>query len=386
MVKGRNERTDPEDSAGVGWIDPGYLKQKKPVINVFRLLLHLFKAPRGHRTIPTRSGAVLILLALGIGTAAFNTSQNILYIALALLLSSLLLSGVLSWLNFKGCRWKMDTIGPFRKGEATSVVVEVFNANRWLPIYSIVFELSTGNEEARERLVIRRGLAAGETIRLEWRWTPARRGEETLILQRLVSKFPFGFLKKSIDYSVEHKVIVWPEKLHIHLSLNRASAARPMGHTAQQPGWGAELRRLRDYQYGDSFRQIHWKATARQQRLVVREDYEETQQAYAVSLGGTGELWREPAQFERFCAFAATVVEDMFVDGKLAGVAFPGERIGSVHNLAELHRVFDRISMLTPQSIRPIAEEPKRLSVLSFRPEGRMSVVCYSDGNTLGQS
>ncbi len=386
MAKGLNGRTDSEGSSSSDWIDPGFLERKKPIRNLVRLFFQLFKPPRGHRTVPTRPGAVLILLALGIGTAAFNTSQNILYIALALLLSSLLLSGVLSWLNFKGCRWRMDAVGPFRVGEATSVVIEAFNANRWLPIYSIAFELCAKDGEARQRLVIRRGLAAGQTCRLDWRWIPAQRGEEVLILQRLVSKFPFGFLQKSIEYTVEHKVLVWPEKLNVHLSPNRAPAARPLGRVAQRPGWGAELRRLRDYQYGDSFRQIHWKATARQQRLIVREDFEETQQAYAVSLGGARDQWHESAQFERFCAFAATVIEEMYVEGRLAGVAFPGERIVNIHNLAELHRVFDRIALLTPQSIRPIAEGSRRLSVLSFVPEGRSSVVCLSDGNPLGQS
>ena len=56
---------------------------------------------RGHRTIPTLPGMMLIGLALGIGTAAYNSASNILFITLSLLLSGLVLSGVWSWINFR---------------------------------------------------------------------------------------------------------------------------------------------------------------------------------------------------------------------------------------------------------------------------------------------
>ena len=56
---------------------------------------------RGQRIMPTVSGILLISVALGIGSAAYNTSNNILFITLSLLLACLILSGVLSMLNFK---------------------------------------------------------------------------------------------------------------------------------------------------------------------------------------------------------------------------------------------------------------------------------------------
>lgn len=367
------------------WQDPGFTVRRRPVWNAVRLFIQLFKPPRGHRTLPTRAGAVLILLCLGIGTAAFNTSQNILYIALALLLSSLLLSGVLSWLNFKGCRWRLALSGPFRAGESTPVTVEVCNAHRWLPLYSIAFDVETGRTGAKQRLHLRRGLSPGGRVKLAWNWRPAARGEEVVILRRLVSKFPFGFLRKSIEFPMEHPVLVWPARVDAPLNLGRARSARPMGRLSNRAGYGADLRKLRDYRPGDPMRQIHWRATARQGRLTVRENFEETRHAFIVSLGGTPRQWRNPAQFEKFCSFAVSVVEDLYRAGRLQAVAFPRERPRPIHNLGELHAVFDGCARLRPEDCGPIGEVPRFATLLSFRPEGSESVLCFSDGIPVGQ-
>ncbi|MCC5807113.1 MAG: DUF58 domain-containing protein [Opitutales bacterium] len=368
------------------WRDPGFFVRRRPLWSAVRLVVQLFKPPRGHRTLPTRAGAVLILLCLGIGTAAFNTSQNILYIALALLLSSLLLSGVLSWLNFKGCRWRLAVSGPFRAGESAPVAVEVHNAHRRLPLYSIAFEIDTHIGADKKVLHLRRGILPGDTVKLEWLWKPSRRGEEVVILRRLVSKFPFGFLRKSIEFPMEHPVLVWPAKIDAPLTFSRARAARPMGRLSHRAGYGADLRNLRDYRPGDPLRQIHWRATARQGRLTVREDFEETRHSYVVSLGGSARQWRLEAQFEKFCSFAATVVEDLYRAGRLQGVAFPRERARPVHNLGELHAVFDALARLQPQDCGPAGEEPRFATLLTFRPEGSESVLCLADGITVGQA
>ena len=54
---------------------------------------------RRQRFLPTLSGTLLITVTIGIGVAAYNTSNNILFITLSLLLSCLILSGLLSWMN-----------------------------------------------------------------------------------------------------------------------------------------------------------------------------------------------------------------------------------------------------------------------------------------------
>ena len=59
------------------------------------LWTYLYPA-RGQRIMPTISGVLMITVSLGIGSAAYNTSNNILFITLSLLLACLIGSGVMS--------------------------------------------------------------------------------------------------------------------------------------------------------------------------------------------------------------------------------------------------------------------------------------------------
>lgn len=51
----------------------------------------------------------------------------------------------------------------------------------------------------------------------------------------------------------------------------RRRAAMAGAHVARRPGFGYELRELRDYVPGDSMRRIAWRASAKAGRLIVRE-------------------------------------------------------------------------------------------------------------------
>ena len=80
------------------------------------LLWAMVYPQRGQRTVPTVSGTLLIALALGIGSAAYNSANNILFITLSLLRACLILSGVLSWLNFRSVAWRLELVPPLRAG------------------------------------------------------------------------------------------------------------------------------------------------------------------------------------------------------------------------------------------------------------------------------
>ena len=60
-----------------------------------------------HKTRLTLTGWVLVLVAMGIGTAAYNAASNILFLTLALILSSLVLSGLCRGINFRKLDWHL---------------------------------------------------------------------------------------------------------------------------------------------------------------------------------------------------------------------------------------------------------------------------------------
>lgn len=107
-----------------------------------RLLWSLVYPQRRHRITFTVSGLLLTLLALALGTAAYNSANNILFIALSLLLACLILSGVLSWLNFSRVSWRLQAAPPWRAGMAGTAGIGLENRKRFLPTYGLWFEVA----------------------------------------------------------------------------------------------------------------------------------------------------------------------------------------------------------------------------------------------------
>lgn len=377
---------------------------------------------RGHRILPTVSGSVLISLAMGIGTAAYNSSSNILFITLSLLLACLILSGVLSWLNLRGVAWRLRLAGPLRAGHDASVALELRNTKRFLPTYGLWFDLTArpvtkdvvqraestvtakgidlraawNQAEAAERrgtLALRTRLEPQGDARLEWGFQPERRGMLRVELARVGSLFPFGFLKKDIGTEVRAEAVVWPAPVeyrrHAAVSARRVAG----GERVPRAGSGSDLLALRRYEEGDSHRLIHWKASARVGSLLVRQFAAERAEGFSIWLRTDALVWPRPEQFELLVSFCATLAEDLFRAEQLTGVAVNAEPPAAVRRLRDLEDFLDQLAAVAPRaaavaeagsdSNHPFAAGPEvaRRNVLTFAPDGARGVAAYVNGS-----
>ncbi len=415
-----------------GWIGPS---QRPP--GRFRwndLLWALIFPARHHRITPTITGLVLIGLALGIGSAAYNSASNILFITLSLLLACLILSGVMSWLNIRGVRWRLLLQPPLRAGQETPVTLELWNRKTLLPTYGLWLELGARpvpagprraestvtassaeiraalvrNERAavRGRLGLRERLDPGGQTRLDWMFVPARRGRVRVELTSVGSLFPFGFLRKSHGTWLHREVVVWPAPVGYRFVRNAAAAHQAEGGRVARPGAGNDLLALRRYQAGDSHRLIHWKASARQRQLLVRQFAAESAEGYALWVQTAPATWVREEQFELLCRFAATLAEDLFTAGRLAVVAVNAEEPIATRRVRDLEAFLDRVAVLTadggpppatgvkngadagagptgagpPARNRPSPVLRLRRHVITLGPEGLRGVAAYVDG------
>lgn len=351
-----------------------------------RTAWHVFKPPKGHRNIPTAAGWTLILLALGLGSAAYNTASNILFLALALLLSCLLVSGILAMLNFRGLRWRLEVPPRLRAGEAAMLPLHVANEKESLPCIGITFRVRTGEEPARTHLRLPQPLAAGEKTELRWQLTPARRGPLTLHVDEIESKFPFGFLRKIIAWPYTRETLVWPARVPYTFRADQGSAARQLGPHYQRRGESPEIRQLRPYLRGDSLHLVHWKASARQRKLIVSERLEEGSEALLLRVEAPRAHWSDPARLERLTGFAASLAEDLFTHGRLAGVQLGGAPLRPVRQVGDLHAFFDDLAQLAPDPHpTPPAEHP-RWPVITFGPGEGPEITAYVDGVPSGRT
>jgi uncharacterized protein (DUF58 family) len=329
---------------------------------------------------------MLIFITIGVGTAAFNTGQNILYLALSMLLSTLLVSGILSWFNFKGCRWRLETGKHFRAGEPSPVYLDLDNTKRRLPSYSLSFDLAAAKCDVRKILSLEERLDPGKSVRLQWDFTPARRGAETLSLRGLVSRYPFGFLRKSIRDSFNREVTVWPARIQYQFLADKSGRRWMYGHHRRK-GDGVDLIHLRGYRSGDPLKRIHWKASARMGSLQIRETEQEHHQAFALWIDPSPHIWTSPEQFERMCAFAGTLAEDLYKRDQLRSGQVAGRDKVSIGAIEDLYTFLDELGMVerkSPMDARGALKVPRE--AIRFAPGTAGTVVAVMEEDSIGQA
>jgi uncharacterized protein (DUF58 family) len=379
-----------------------------------RALWGLLWPRRYERTQPTISGVVLIGLAFGIGTAAYNSASNILFIALALLLACLILSGVLAWLNLRRLEWQLEVEPPLRAGQQAQVGLALRNGKKFLPTYALWFEFAavmferkdppkpestiTGKgidvwaalakaeaSETKGTVHLGTRLDPGAAQRLEWAFTPARRGLVRIELRGVGSLFPFGFLRKLTGTDLRREVPVWPSPVE-YRRLAGASPRRPEGELRRaRAGNEGEMIALRNYAQGDSHRLIHWKASARKRQLLIRQFSSQNSDACSLWLRTDASVWTRPEQFELMLSFAATLAQDLFRSGRLLSTAIDNAPQAPVRRLADVDAFLDRLAEVAPLVEKPdsppsVRERP-RFNLLTFEPDGARGVAAYVNGS-----
>ena len=202
----------------------------------------------------------------------------------------------------------------------------------------------------------------------------------------MLSRYPFGFLKKTIKDSYEKAVIVWPARIPYQFSGSKAGRRWLYGHHRRK-GEGVDLIHVREYRSGDPLRRIHWKASAKLGSLQVRETEQEHHQAFALFVDPSPHLWQDAAQFEKMCSFAASLAEDLFQHDQLRTVQVAGigrEKIGSND---DLYAFLDTLSGLERKSNMAGGDTVKNSpDTVTFLPGPDKSVIATMEGQHVGQA
>ena len=219
------------------WTDPDFFAtdrhQESRVISLF---LRQILPTRLLRTRMTLTGWCLIVVSLGLGLAAYNTASNILFLALSLLLSSLILSGILSLINFRKLDWQLRAPTNLRVGERSVVEIDLVNKKAVFPSMSLCFHLESGMITQGATVYLEHAVNPGESSKLKWLVVPEKRGQFELWLSGVQSQFPFGFLQKTI-FGKQHKsVMVWPERIEYIFPISSSGQQMSTG-VANKLGW-----------------------------------------------------------------------------------------------------------------------------------------------------
>lgn len=157
-----------------------------------------------------------------------------------------------------------------RAGDAVDVRLELYN-RAWYPVAGL--ELSGWVEG----LALPEVIGPRRTVCVTVRWVPSRRGCYPQGEVVLVSGFPLGLVERWKPVEVAERegvrgVVVHPDEVPVEMpTLEMSSRPGEALLAGRRSGNTGELTGLRPYRRGDAVRDIHWRQTARQGRLIVRE-------------------------------------------------------------------------------------------------------------------
>ncbi len=217
----------------------------------------------------TREGKFFVGITLGVGFAAVNTGNNLLYLLLGMLLALIIVSGLMSELSLRDLTVVRRLPLRAQVGRPHLVEIEVFNHKRRVPSYAIEVEDLRAGQPADKRCFFLKISPKSAQV-AAYRRTPPKRGRDRHVGFRLATRFPFGLFEKSREVTAEGELIIYPAV---------TSVALPLPPQGQNLGAGASFGRghgddhlgLRVLREGEDARDVHWRKSAAVGQLVARE-------------------------------------------------------------------------------------------------------------------
>src|SRR5947209_959542 len=222
----------------------------------------------------SREGWIYLAGILLVALAALNTGNNLLFLILASLIALVLMSGILSTIALSGIGMRLVLPGHIFASQPVRAMVELENEKLTLPSFSLRVE-ATKTKKGQPAAMLDTPvyfpyLPKHDRVQQTIPITFPRRGVYRQEAFRIVTRFPFGFLRKARQLNLKTEALVYPsveptaEYLQILPGLQGALESLAKGR-------GQDLYALRDYLPTDSARHVHWKASARSGSLMVRE-------------------------------------------------------------------------------------------------------------------
>jgi len=255
----------------------------------------------------TRGGVLFTAAIMGVGAAAVFSGNNLLFLIVAAMMATLLVSGFVSRLCLAAL--ELDFLVPEHVSASRTVPARLYVRNsKWLmPSFSIRVEGI--REPASPTLksgvyfpLIAAGATVEETVDVRF----PRRGAYRSNSFAFSTSFPFGFLEKSARVTLLRETVVYPS-IEPQPGFEDLLAGIAGEIETHYRGLGSDFYRIRAYEAFESARHVDWKASAHAGSLQVREFAREQEQVVEVFLDRAAapewDAWFEHAV--DCCAFLA---------------------------------------------------------------------------------
>lgn len=319
----------------------------------------------------TPEGVLFIFLTLVVGGLAINTANNLLYLLMALMVTVIMVSGVLSEWCLKGIRLEHKMPGRLFAHEPATARWTVLNQKSFLPSYTLRVSAEYPHMACNEELFVARVLP-GEAQSLGSAFSFGHRGFYKSPTYRLSTDFPFGLFEKALRLPGTQEVLVYP-KLHRLWTVDETFALGGEERSSGKIGEGSSLYNLRHYQQGDNPKHIRWKVSARQAKLVVEEQEQERDPRVQIRLVNRAPAASPPvseADFEEAVSLSASLAYGLLRKGYEVGLSTSEGEIAPKRGKAHLDRILYHLALVRLHS----PQDPKKdAKAAGLTPPGRRS-------------
>ncbi|MCG8591007.1 MAG: DUF58 domain-containing protein [Proteobacteria bacterium] len=325
-----------------------------------RTLRRWLRPPRTLR--PTRAGWIFFALIFGVGFAALNTGNNLLYLVLSLMLSFLVLSGVLSEAALRGIAVRRRLPAELHAESEHYVALEIHNRQRRVASFAVAVEDVLvepghfGDDLAPDSATTPAGRCFALRIAPERRelrhytLRPEIRGPLHFHAYRVSTRFPFGLFLKTMVIQAPETTLVFP-------AVDRVATEHTGGRerSAEAQAWtrareGIDISGLREHRRGDPARRVHWRHSIRRAELVVRETDTEVRGEVEVHLRTSAQS--SDSGFERRVRRAASEVVAHLAAQSRVALRTDRERLDAGSGTQHRRRLLAFLARVQPDPVR----------------------------------
>ena len=263
----------------------------------------------------TSWGKVYVFITLGVGFAAVNTGNNLLFLVLGMMLGLIIVSGILAESTLGKIKVKRSLPPCAEEGVVFPVELALFNNKKYAPSFSVELRDDIDSKPFKRRCYFLR-VDAKEKRSIAYRCEIYKRGYATFNGTVVSTKFPFGLFEKYRFIQSEEKTLILPSSINLQDKYFASENSRSENF-AGKPGGGQEFRELRQMVNGDDPRRIHWKSTARVGRMMVRETAHELEKSVEIVLDAAAadDSRFSVAMAEQNIRAAATIIRQLAPQG-----------------------------------------------------------------------
>ncbi|MFZ2655155.1 MAG: DUF58 domain-containing protein [Victivallales bacterium] len=222
---------------------------------------------------PTARGWAMIFLcfaSLGVSLSNINLAAGITAAGFFAVLAA---SFIMSLLSIRKIDVWRSPGSDCCAGEKVILPVTVRNSGRFTRQAFVIREKLLFSDNPLGSVAVE-PLKPGETRLISREFNAVRRGTYNLEKIYLIGGDPAGLFRRVRKFKSQEEITVYPEIFNVSWmpifkknKIQASTSGKPIGVS----GIGEEFFGVREYRHSDSMKFIHWKATAKQKKLMVRE-------------------------------------------------------------------------------------------------------------------